>query len=215
MTGLRQGVTRLSAERVWSELKKILAAERPLAAVALMAQTGVLEMVLPGARVAALGALIGYGAPVDPMLRVAALLGAGDEDYAARLKMSGEEAGLLSALLVPGGLDPAMGDDDARRALADTDKAVLVARSWLAQDDRPGWEGVRARLAAMDVPVFPLQGRDVTALGLPPGPKVGEALAAVRAWWLERGCLADRAACLDQLKRGWSGQWSDQAGPRP
>jgi poly(A) polymerase/tRNA nucleotidyltransferase (CCA-adding enzyme) len=204
IAGLRAGVARLSAERVWSEVKKILAAARPLAAMTLMADTGVLEMVLPGARVAKLGALIGYGAPVDPILRVAALLGAGDTDFAARLKMSGEEAGLLAALLVPGGLDPAMGDDELRRALADGDKAVLIGRSWLAQDGRPGWDRLRARIAAMDVPVFPLLGRDVTALGLPPGPVVGEALAAVRAWWMGAGCLADRAACLGELRRGWS-----------
>jgi poly(A) polymerase/tRNA nucleotidyltransferase (CCA-adding enzyme) len=204
ISALRAGVARLSAERVWSELKKILAAARPLAAVRLMDDTGVLEMVLPGARVAALAALIAHGAPADPMLRAAALVAEAATDFAARLKMSGEEAALLAALRVAGGLDPAMGDDDVRRALAEEDKAVLVSRSWLAQDDRLGWDGLRARIAAMAAPVFPLQGRDVTALGWPPGPVVGEALAAVRQWWLAGGCVADRGACLDALRRGWS-----------
>ena len=45
-------------------------------------------------------------------------------------------------------------------------------------------------------PVFPLAGRDVTALGIPPGERVGQLLAAVREWWEEGDFTADRAACL-------------------
>jgi hypothetical protein len=52
----------------------------------------------------------------------------------------------------------------------------------------------------MPAPVFPLLGRDALELGLPPGPAVGAALARVRAWWLAGGCVADRAACLAQLR---------------
>jgi poly(A) polymerase/tRNA nucleotidyltransferase (CCA-adding enzyme) len=49
--------------------------------------------------------------------------------------------------------------------------------------------------------VFPLEGRDVLALGLPPGPGVGALLRAVRAWWLDGGCRADAAACRAELAR--------------
>jgi poly(A) polymerase len=48
---------------------------------------------------------------------------------------------------------------------------------------------------------FPLKGRDVTALGLPPGPAVGTLLAALEAWWEEGDFLADRRACLAELAR--------------
>jgi poly(A) polymerase len=59
---------------------------------------------------------------------------------------------------------------------------------------------VLAFAAAWQPPPFPLKGRDVTALGVPPGKRVGELLAAVRKWWEEGDFNADRAACLKRLK---------------
>jgi poly(A) polymerase/tRNA nucleotidyltransferase (CCA-adding enzyme) len=53
----------------------------------------------------------------------------------------------------------------------------------------------------MPVPVFPLEGRDILALGLPPGPRVGALLRSVRNWWLGGGCVADVEACRDEVKR--------------
>jgi poly(A) polymerase len=47
--------------------------------------------------------------------------------------------------------------------------------------------------------VFPLQGRDLVAAGMAPGAAMGEMLAAVRAWWWDGGCIADRAACLEHV----------------
>ena len=49
-------------------------------------------------------------------------------------------------------------------------------------------------------PVFPLTGRDVTALGIPPGPRVGRLLDAVREWWEAGDFTADREACLAYLE---------------
>ena len=40
----------------------------------------------------------------------------------------------------------------------------------------------------------------MTALGIPPGKRVGELLAAVQQWWEEGDFTADRAACLKRLK---------------
>ena len=188
----REGLKQLSAERVWSEVKKILAAPAPLRAVELMGETGVLDVVLPGARIERLAALLGRGAPVEPLLRVAAL---SDEDLARRLKLSGAEAARLAAWRLPLGVLP--GDDDAalRRALAVAGHEALAGCSWLQGGDGPDWDGLRGRLAAMARPVFPLQGRDLAGV-VEAGPRMGEVLAAVRAWWLEGGCVADRAACL-------------------
>ena len=49
-------------------------------------------------------------------------------------------------------------------------------------------------------PVFPLAGRDVTALGIEPGPEVGRLLGAVHDWWETGDFTADRAACLGYLR---------------
>jgi poly(A) polymerase/tRNA nucleotidyltransferase (CCA-adding enzyme) len=201
VTALRDGVKGLSAERVWSEVKKILEAPEPVPALRLMVQTGVLPLVLPGADVARLEAVMAAGAPVDALLRVAALWRGDVEAFAARWRLSAAEAARLAALMVPNELRP--GDDDAalRRALAEEFAPVLVERSWLAGGAGPEWEALRARLLAMERPVFPLQGRDLAALGLAPGPEMGAVLREIRAWWLAGGCVADAAVCLGRVKR--------------
>lgn len=196
---MREGILRLSAERVWSELKRILLADDPQAALALMARTGVLALVLPEAETLdALDALVARGAPVDPLLRLSALIGGDAALFGARLKLSHAEVERLAALLVPGRLRPDANDADLRRALADDTAEILIGRSWLAQDENAGWDSLRRRLGEMKRPVFPLQGRDLAALGIPAGPRMGKILAAVRQWWLAGGCVADLAACRDQ-----------------
>lgn len=192
---------RLSAERVWSELKRILSAADPTAAVSLMAETGVLGAVLPEARdIAALARLVRAGAPPDPLLRLAALAPGEPAPLAERLRLSGAERSRLAAArgTVP---DPAADDDALRRALADTPRAALIDRCWLAEarGERGDWRALRARLAALPEPVFPLAGADVLARGVPPGPRVGALLGEVRQWWRDGGCVADRKACLARL----------------
>jgi poly(A) polymerase/tRNA nucleotidyltransferase (CCA-adding enzyme) len=196
---LREGVESLSVERVWSEVKRILMADDPRAAVALMRETGVLEIVLPGAEVARFDALVERGAPVDALLRLAALLKGDAEAYAQRWKLSGAELDRLAALTCPNKLQPEAEDAALRRALAEEAVETLIGRSWLAQDARPGWEALRGRLKAMEKPAFPLQGRDVTALGLAPGPRVGAVMKEVYRWWWQGGCVADAAACRERV----------------
>jgi poly(A) polymerase/tRNA nucleotidyltransferase (CCA-adding enzyme) len=196
------GLARLSAERVWSELARILAAPDPRAAVALMAELGVLDAVIPeGADPARLARIVEAGAPADPMLRLAALLTGDPAVFAARLRLSSKEHDRLVALR-SAPLAQLDADDDAlRRLLADTDPAVLLDHTWLDGGTGPDWAALRARLASMPRPVFPLEGRDVLALGLTPGPHVGALLREVRDWWLAGGCRADAAACRAELSR--------------
>lgn len=188
-----QRVCGLSPERVWDELKKILRAPAPLEAVQLMQQSGVLTQLLPGARLERLAAFVAKNAPVEPLLRLAALT---DEDVAVRLRLSGAEARTLASWRAPLTIGPE--DDEAAlsRALADCPADQLIARTWLRGDETAAWAGLRARLALRASPVFPLQGRDLLALGAVAGPALGVALANTRRWWLAGGCVADKAACL-------------------
>lgn len=196
------GLARLSVERVWSELARILSAPDPRAAVALMEEAGVLGAVLPeGADPARLAWLIEAGAPDDPLLRLAALLTGDAVALSARLRLSAAERDRLVALRA--GPVPRPGEDDAalRRLLADETRELLIDRAWLAGGDAPDWIALRARLAALPRPVFPLEGRDVLALGEPEGPRVGVLLRAVRQWWLDGGCVAGEEACRRELAR--------------
>ena len=78
---------------------------------------------------------------------------------------------------------------------------MLIDRCWLAGGAAPEWAVLRARLAALPRPVFPLEGRDVLALGVAEGPRVGTLLREVRRWWLECGCTATPDACQAELAR--------------
>ena len=78
---------------------------------------------------------------------------------------------------------------------------MLIDRSWLAGGAAPEWAALRARLAASPAPLFPLEGRDVLALGVAEGPRVGALLRAVRQWWLDGGCTAGADACRAELAR--------------
>ena len=199
------GLALLSPERVWSELKRILLTPDPTGAICLMAELGVLAAILPeGADPARLAALVASGAPPSPLLRLAALVPGGAVSLAERLRLSTAERDALAALAGPAP-QPRMDEAALRRMLADAPAAVLLGRTWLAGDGGADWIGLRTRLDSLPRLVFPLAGRDVVAVGVPAGPEVGRTLAAVRAWWMRGGCVADAAACRAELARQRAG----------
>jgi len=198
----------LSGERVSQELVKLLATPDPIAVLQMMQEDGVLAVALPEARrLERLRQMIAIEPAVDPLRRLAALVevdGEGAVALAARLRFSNSWRDRLHGLAPPWPLDP-WGDVQAqRRALYRLgaeryrDVALLLA----AQGGMP-----QSRLAELldlardwTPPVFPLAGRDVTALGIPPGERVGQLLTAVREWWEEGDFTADRRSCLAHLE---------------
>ncbi|HQT80239.1 MAG TPA: CCA tRNA nucleotidyltransferase [Rhodopila sp.] len=188
------GLRILSIERVWTELRLILATPTPWAAIALMRRLGIWAAVLPEATAGPRPDL-----PADPVLRLAALLTGDPLSLAARLKLSNDDRDRLVRLRATP--SPRATDDDnaLRRLLADHHRADLIGRTWL--DDGPGAALLRERLHALPRPVFPLEGRDVVGLGVAPGPAVGNLLRAVRQWWLDGGCTATRNDCRAELVR--------------
>jgi tRNA nucleotidyltransferase/poly(A) polymerase len=192
----KAGLAGLSVERVWSELKRILGAPEPGEAVLLMQGAGVLQAVVPEAGdAAALLRLLAAGAPIDPLLRLAAMLTGDETVLAERLKFSVAERERLVALRRGPVPEDGWTDADIRRCLVEEDASVLVDRMWLK-----GIAGaMRERVRAMTRPVFPLEGRDARALGAAQGPRIGEALRRVKAWWVEGGCTGSRAEALERL----------------
>jgi len=187
-------VARIAPERIWMELKRLLEAPDPVPALRLMQGIGLLRAVLPESDGwEALARLVEAGAPADPLLRLAAMIGAGAvPGLAARLRLSGEERAVLTALT-------AVSDEfgDLRTWLANRPRPQALQELWLAEArDGTDRAALREAVAAMERPVFPLLGRDLLMLGLPPGPAVGQALAALREAWVEGGCTATREALL-------------------
>ncbi len=195
----RDGLANLSAERVWRELKYILAAPEPVRAVGLMEALGILAAILPaGFDSEALARMVAIGAPADPLLRLAALFKGDVDVLAATLKLSTAERDRLCALR-HGPVPHAMDNDAALlRLLADEPASLLLDRLWLTGTET---RGLQERIGALPKPVFPLEGRDALALGVAPGRRVGEALRAVRSWWKDGGCAATKHDLLERLSQ--------------
>ena len=149
----------------------------------------------------------GGGSP-EPIRRLAALVQvdvAGALAVADRLRLSSAECERLVGLAPPWPLDPA-GDERAQRhalyrlgAERYRDLALLIAAEGGMDEKRLA--ELLALAAGWKPPSFPLAGRDVTALGIPPGPRIGELLAEVRRWWEDGDFTADREACLERLRQ--------------
>jgi poly(A) polymerase len=199
----------LSAERVAKELVKLLEAPDPVWALQMMQEDGVLSVILPEARrLARLRQMIAIEPKPDPLRRLAALVEvdfAGAGALAERLRFSNVWRDRLQGLAAPWPLDPE-GDPPAQRgalyrfgAERYRDLAFLSAAEGAMSRHR------LAELLAFardwTPPAFPLAGRDVTALGVPSGPRIGRLLAAVQRWWEEGDFVADRAACLAHLRQ--------------
>jgi poly(A) polymerase len=189
---------------------KLLAAADPLPALRLMADAGVLGQVIPGpVAQARLARLLAAAPHADPLLRLAALLrpppasaGAAPA-VAARWRLSNHDAERLAALTeaaLPALAAPAA---ERRRALYRMGAPRYRDLVRLAAAEKPDPAALAATLAeatAWRPPKLPLGGDDLLALGLQPGPRLGQILAAVEAWWLERDFAPDRAACLAHAK---------------
>jgi poly(A) polymerase len=212
----REGLARLSAERVRQEMLRLLAAARAPELVGAMQDYGVLAYVLPAAprprllaRLAAIEA--GLGLAGDAILRLGALAVEVPEDadrLRERLRLSNEEHARLSRAARRGpDIGPASDERAAKACLyADGEAAYRehVLMAWARSGDEPASRAWRERLALTErwrPPRFPLGGADVMALGQPAGPRVGELLRALEAWWVASDFAADETALRAELRR--------------
>ena len=220
---LKNGVTSLSAERVWSELYKLLSAPDPSRALLWMRQTGILGIVLPEGEkwgIDAIHELVAserdLGWPPDPILRLEAIVPpdpARMEALAARLRLSNAQRARLVAWARA--RPPAVSQDEAAlaRRLYREDRGAFEDRlRLLLARARSGSQDPSTRETAADYarqlalvedwerPVFPLRGRDLIALGAPRGPALGALLIELENDWigsdfsLEKSTLKARAA---------------------
>jgi len=198
----------LSGERVAQELIRLLETRDPVAVLRIMQNDGVLAVVLPEARrLDRLRRLIEIEPTADPLRRLAALIevdGEGAVALAARLHFSNAWRDRLHSLAPPWPFDP-QGDARAqRRALyqfgAERYRDIALLRAVQGDMSRSLLAELLDLAGKWTPPRFPLAGRDVTALGISPGERVGQLLAAVREWWEDGDFTPDRAACLAYLR---------------
>ncbi|RBI84684.1 CCA tRNA nucleotidyltransferase [Rhodosalinus halophilus] len=188
-----EGLAELSAERVGAELKKLLAAPDPVNAVAVMARTGALSQVLPGATPLLLGPLVHAeetaGVPPDPVRRLAAL-GAGEAEGRA-LRLSKREMRQLSLLqsLMGSRSDPA---ELGYRHGAETARDALLLQAAARGAPLPEGALEEARTAATQR--FPVTARDL--MPAYEGPALGDKLAELERRWIASGFRLTREELL-------------------
>ncbi len=211
---LREGLAGISAERIWMETKKLLAAPQPLSSLDAMEQSGVLAVLFPDAKgLSLLGKLVGLereqGAAPDSMLRFLALFwkdAAKVRAVANRLKMSNEERNRLNWPAedkTP--LWAAVTDAEVRAAVYRLGAQTVIDRAtleWAKEWTKSGaedWSGVIAIARNWRRPAMPVAGADLLARGTAEGPEIGATIRKLETAWIESDFTLGKDELLAQL----------------
>ena len=196
----REGLAGLSRERVRAELLKLLIAPRVVATLGAMAGAGLVMPVIGGVPHLSRFAAIAEddGADVYPAFRLAALAVAVSEDalrLRERLRLSNEEFDRIEriarALEGLGGHSGLPGIAALRQVAHGAGNEAAAAALVLLNVSARGEsrDEVQRLIGELGrTPRFEPTGKHVVELGIPPGPRVGQALAAARQSWIEAGC---------------------------
>ena len=199
-------VAHLSGERLQDELCRLLPTARAGQALAAMQDVGLLSQTLTvPADVERFTTVSRHGDfdAEDAVLGLRLLLpdeAAPINQVADRLKLSNADRRRL------------VGSVEKPSPLTDTTIRLLAYREGRARAEDSLWLAYGdgrlsaaylsehlARLRAWDIPKLPVDGHAVIAHGVPPGPMVKQALAALEDWWFEHDTTPDRTALLAYL----------------
>jgi poly(A) polymerase len=216
--GARDGLQMLSRERVRMELLKLLVAPRATPTLVVMAESGLLELVLGGVPYLAsfenmTKVEAATGTPPEALRRLGALSVWVAEDSARlseRLRLANAESERLTALERWWRITPAAGDRAARALLhelgpqAFTDRVLIAwARSEAGAADG-FWHDLATLPRRWTAPVFPLKAADFARRGVAAGPALGAAMRAAKEAWIGADFPNDQAtidAIADAVSR--------------
>jgi tRNA nucleotidyltransferase/poly(A) polymerase len=214
----KEGLSHLSAERIWKELRKLLAAPDPGKALLWMRTTGVLSIVLPESEKWGIDAMPGLleaennqqWTP-DALLRLAAIIPLRAEavsGLADRLKFSNADRKALLNMAETPAPSTDTSDENWRSILFYSDREALIRRLKLAvasasargDDDAAAFFLTRCKAAEEFVkPEFPLSGQDLLAVGVSRGPRMGEVLKGLEEKWIASGFQMSAQDLLDTV----------------
>jgi len=196
---------RLSGSRLKAELAKLLGDPVALSGVARLAELGVLRAIDPrlamdDATTARLHRLIESAVPTWRLVLMALVAGWEEVDLARladRLLLAGEERRLLTGFpprlaAARAALSGEPAPHEVAEALASLSEEEI--RLLAAEGDEAVHAWVRRYLEELRPLALAIQGADLVAAGIPPGPRIGEALRETRAARLD-----GRIAAADEL----------------
>lgn len=192
------GLSRISVERVWSEMSRILTGPQAVPIVGMIQESGVAEAIrLPVGDASRLETARRYD--MDPPTTLAGHLAMpSDQDATSRTaiawKLSNDEkhrARFVAKRLLGEGYST----EAAKIDLVDGVDVRLVADVLRLA----GKDAAAAEIMEWTVPVFPLAGRDLVAGGMAAGPRVGARLKRMRAEWIASDYALGSAELLDRV----------------
>ncbi len=189
----------LAAERIGSEMRRMLALPRISMAMRKMVQIGLLD--LPADAIAALQTYERQVASPTFQSRLALLLGtpAGDT-LQARWRLSNEEVTTGRLVLRAADLIADLSLHEAvyrhLTVIADALDVASVRAGW----GEAGKSAVRTRLLDVKLQPFPISGSDLVTLGMPPGRALGQLLHRLERRWIDSGFQLSRDDLLTEAR---------------
>ncbi|GAA5097570.1 CCA tRNA nucleotidyltransferase [Bartonella acomydis] len=220
---LKDGLQKLSAERIWAEMKKLLIAADPTRALLWMRQSGILTRIFPETEkwgIDAIHSLVkteqALGWEADPLLRLESLLPPDPirlHEMAQRLRLSHKEKtrlkewaelemikqncsdGFVQKLIYFHGRQPVL--DQLSLSVAVARGAILKESE--ALQNAVNYIGLYQLAQKWQIPTFPVTGKDLIQKGFTKGVLLGEKLKELEMIWIESGFLIDRHTLLEKV----------------
>ena len=214
---LKSGLEKISVERIWAELQKLLAAPDPSRALLWMRTTGVLSLILPESEkwgIDLIPHLItaerqGEWEP-DPVLRLEAMIRPDSESVtrlARRLRLSNTQGARLTSWSMAETPGETTSETELQQTLyagnreAISDRLKLEIAGRIANNTES--DEVAGKLAKhlalvteWERPIFPVKGEDLLKRGYQAGPEIGKRLRELERTWIESGFKLDSDALL-------------------
>lgn len=191
----------LSAERVGAEMCRMLDLRRVAATLSAMGEAGLLDRDIFSS--ATLGHLAEYEAITDTPSRAGrlAILAAGGKAKALQdtWRLSNADTARAEDILAASEYLLAGRPGEAAYRHPETVVEAVAVFAAITSTGAERLSAIRARIAALNVPRFPLKGADLIARGMAPGPELGQTLARLEQEWIDSGFTLRRSELLARL----------------
>ena len=180
------GLTKVSAERIWQEMSKILSGRNIASVLDSMNKTGVSKVI--GLITNNLNKIKDSGNPIIALAQMG-----NNVEIAKRWRLSNTDEALLDFLVK--NRDNALNKKSVEDMIADgIDKEKISALATLQ-----GKSDMADHATTANVPAFPVTGADLIATGMKPGPEMGAKLNQLKQQWKQSNFTATK----DELLEGW------------
>ena len=220
---LKDGMAKLSVERVWMELKKILSVKDPSRALLWMRTTGVLTKALPESEkwgIDFIGDMMAAEQdldwPIDVLARLQVMVPPLEDKMlglANRLRLSKSEKKRLIAwtqVKLPSGNTGKrlLGEIlyyGQPQAICDRIRNEIVRQRHIAREqetalvEAANYLNLYEQALSWRRPVFPIKGQDLVNVGKATGPDMGDILRKLERKWVESGFSLKRGELLAQV----------------